>query len=184
MEDIIQQILIPNCPPSIGGSLLWSGGYGSTIMNGPMYPSWGSNPCQIQKLQVILSQLNALLSPLDRDMQLRILNTPVIAIVHNQGRTDNTILEAAIVMRWPGLVAQLLIMGASPNVTTSGISLVAQLYEALPLDYTQGLGGDTQAIIDLLLQSGSYVPPGFPGTQGYLPSLIRGERRYRHRNIY
>lgn len=196
MEAIIDRILAPDCPrpilnpgygpcqgpyPPYGPSLMWSGGYATGVVSGPTYPSWGSDPCQLQKLQQILGMLNALLGSLPRQMQLNLLNTPVVTFVPNQGRTEVTILEAAIIMRWPGLVAQLLIMGASPNVSTSGVSLVAQLIEALPNDATEGLGADTQAIIDILLQSGSYVPPGFANSQGYLPDFIRGERLPRRR---
>jgi len=178
VRSIIDAILAPDCP-QVFPSVMWSGGYGSGILSGPTYPSWGSNPCQLQKLQQILGALSTLLGPLPRRGQLDLLNEIVVTFVPNQGETTITLLEAAIIMRWPGLVAQLLIMGASSNVSTSGVSLVFQLYEALPFDYQRGNGQDTQAIIDLLLQSGSYVPPGFPGTQGYLiPGSVHRRRNH------
>lgn len=187
VKPIVDMILAPDCPPMplpYGGcgpygapfpvpyapyasSMYWSGGYGSGILNGPTYPYWGSSPCQQQKLVRILAALDAILAPLPRQMQLNLLNSVVTTFVPEQGQTTVTLLEAAIIMRWPGLVARLLILGASPNVTTSGISLLAQLIEALPLDLQQGQGAETQAIIDLLNQSGSLVPPGYPGTHGY-----------------
>jgi hypothetical protein len=186
VKPIVDLILQQDCPPAIIGtgcgscqqqlpSLMWSGGYGYGIQAGPTYPSWGSSPCQLQKLQRILAMLNSLLLSLPQQWQRNLLNEVVVTFVPNQGNTEVTLLEAAIIMRWPGLVAQLLQMGASPNVSTSGVSLLAQLIEALPMDYQQGFGQDTQAIIDLLQQSGSLVPPGYPGTQGYLPNFIRGE---------
>jgi hypothetical protein len=104
------------------------------------------------------------------------LNMPVYIEMPGQERCPITILEAAILKRYPLLVRQLLIMGASPNVSTSGVSLVFQLLEELPMDYQMGIGLITQYIIELLQWNGSYVPPGYPGTHGYLPRAIRGER--------
>lgn len=189
---IVNRILAPDCPPVVnpvvntgcgpcGGypvpyvqqAPIWSGGYNY----GTPYNAYGINQCLVQKLQQVLSMLNSTLSPLPREMQLNLLNTPVVSFVPGQGNTEITLLEAAIVMRWPALVEQLIVMGASPNVSTSGISLIAQLIEALPLDFQDGNAQNTQAIIDILQRSGSYVPPGYPGTQGYLPEYIRGERR-------
>lgn len=189
VKPIIDRILQQDCPPTYGAPCppygyptMWPGGYPYGYQAGvqgyPMYNYWGSDPCQLQKLQEILAMLNTLLSPLPRELQLNLLNQAVLTFVPAQGNTEITLLEAAIVMRWPGLVAHLLRMGASPNVTTSGISLVAQLIEALPMDASEGGAGATQAIIDLLLQAGSLVPPGFPGTQGYLPQAIRGGYPY------
>ena len=191
VKPIVDRILQQDCPFVYGGPCppygypygqgypaTWTGGYAygypsAVAGQGPVFDYWGSNPCQLQKLQEILAMLNSLLSPLPREVQLNLLNQAVFTFVPAQGNTEITLLEAAIVMRWPGLVAQLLRLGASPNVTTSGISLVAQLLQALPMDATEGHAAETQAIIDLLLQSGSLVPPGFPGTQGYLPEAIR-----------
>jgi len=104
------------------------------------------------------------------------LNMPVLITMPGQERCPITVLEAAIIKRYPLLVRQLLILGASPNVSTSGVSLVFQLLEELPMDYQMGIGMITQYIIDLLQWNGSYVPPGYPGTHGYLPRAIRGER--------
>lgn len=169
---IVDRILAPDCPPNIVGGPGYFP-YQTGNLSGPMYPMWGSNPCQMQKLQEIMSMLNRILLPLSREQQLIALNQPVVTFVPGQGNTEITLLESAIVMRWPGLVSQLLIFGANPNVTTSGIPLVAQLLQAIPLSPCQ----NTQVIIDLLLQSGALVPPGFPGTQGY---LIPGSLRRRH----
>lgn len=192
LETIIDYILVPNCPPNYIGDIgygptpygfplaQWGGGYGMDY--GPMYPSWGSTPCQLEKLQQVLAMLNTLLAPLSREAATRLLNTPVLTFVPGQGRTDITILEAAIIMRWPGLVSQLLQAGASPNVSTSGVSLVYQLMEDL-YSGLDGQGFQEQQIIDLLLQDGSYVPPGFPGTVGIVPDAIRyGGRPRRHRH--
>lgn len=191
VKPIVDMILAQDCPPVIlpyGGcntcpgpygygfgvpyapyapSTFWSGGYGSGVLSGPTYPLWGSSPCEQQKLVRILAALDNLLAPLPRQMQLNLLNSVVTTFVPNQGQTTVTLLEAAIIMRWPGLVARLLILGASPNVSTSGVSLLAQLVQALPLDFQEGQAADTQAIIDLLQQSGVLVPPGYPGTHGY-----------------
>lgn len=167
---IIDRILVPDCPPVYQCI---------QPLYTPWYGGYESNPCQIQKLQEILAMLNSLLIPLPRSMQLDLINQIVVTFVPGQGNTEITLLEAAIIQRWPKLVAQLLAMGASPNISTSGISLVAQLLEAIPLDTVEGNTINTQAIIELLLSNGSFVPPGFPGTHGYLPRAIRREYPYR-----
>lgn len=114
-------------------------------------PIRGPDPCNQRKLWQVVDMLYR--SPN--------LNVPVLTFVPGQGRTEITILEAAIVMRWPELVSQVLILGANPNVTTAGIPLVQQL---LTLCSGPGDWWAEQAIIQILLQFGAWVPPGFPGT--------------------
>jgi len=185
MKDIIDYILVPNCPPNT--NMIWNGGFGYGVYNGPQNPSWGSNPCQLQKLQVIMNALQNLLSRDSREESLAILNRPVITFVDQEGETDITILEAAIFMRWPGLVSYLLQLGASPNITTSGQSLIQQLQIAYPIDLQEGLGPNNQAIVQMLGMDGGFVPPGYPGTYGYavppfLPPLVYPNRRCRDRD--
>jgi len=72
------------------------------------------------------------------------INVPVSMFVPNQGMTQITMLEAAIIARNPSMVQQLLSMGANPNVTTAGVPLVQQLLADPTPDPT------TQAIIGML----------------------------------
>lgn len=127
--------------------------------------------CEYIRYQEVARALNGLLVQIRSP--LSILNVAVEAFVRGQGRTDITILEAAIIMRWPALVARLLALGADPNLSTSGVSLVQQLLEAEVLDPMYGSlsgrptvhgeinEGRDREIINLLLQAGAIRPPGF-----------------------
>lgn len=160
LKEIIDTILIPDCPPDCGG------GYGYPGMSGPYNGFQYSNPCNLAKTQRIMSMIYPLIyAPGSNGVIL--LNTPVLTRVFNQGITDVTILEAAIIMRIPSLVFQLIEIGSSPNISTSGVPLLSQLLAAQPLDANQGTETELQQIINILLQSGVYVNPGMIPVQGY-----------------
>lgn len=138
----------------------------SLILSGVCSP-----PCRMDILVGVVSML-ASIPP-------NVINTPVMMDVPEQGVTNITILESAIIMRWPEMVQRVLMAGASPNVSTSGSSLVQQLIDSIPISPVP----ETQIIIDMLLQAGAWVPPGFPGTQGYLIDRpLYAHHRHGHRH--
>lgn len=97
----------------------------------PVFPPIGDNCCEDRRFNEIIALLTALLQGKTQSEITTLLNTPVVTFVPLQGQTDVTILEAAIIARWPELVARLLALGASPNVSTSGVPLIEQLNIAL-----------------------------------------------------
>lgn len=130
IEAIIQRILAHNSP----------------------YDQW--NIC-CNDYNEVVALLNAILAPLNPFARQQLLNTPIITFVPNQGNTEVTILESAIIMRWVPMVAYLLRIGANPNVTTAGVPFVVQLAPQAAIDPR------VQAIIAYLVQAGAVVPFGF-----------------------
>lgn len=136
----------------------------SLILSGVCPP-----PCRMDILMRVV--------PMMQSLPFGMIDTPVMMNVPEQGTTNITILESAIIMRWPEMVQRVLMAGASPNVSTSGESLVQQLIQSIPISPVP----ETQIIIDMLLQRGAWVPPGFPGTQGYfIDRPYHGQHHYRH----
>ncbi len=145
LKTIIDRILAPDCPP--------------VPIQGPI-----DGGCLAIKGQQVAMMIQQLLLTANPYTCPRILDTPVLTFVPGQGMTMVTILEAAIIMRMPNLVGYILQLGANPNMSTAGIPLVAQI---------PGISPAEQAIIELLLNFGSYPPPGYPGTRGFYPNMVR-----------
>lgn len=134
LEQTIDRIIRRDCPPCGVGI------------------GYAQSPCMRAKMRDVLNMVSFLI----RTRGVIILNVPVLTFVPNQGRTDTTILEAAIIARWPDLVYQLLLLGANPNVNTAGVPLVTQLRQA-QLDYgPPGEDAIEQVIINYLIQFGAY----------------------------
>lgn len=126
------------------------------------------DPCLSNKLWEVLSMIDSLIQTYGR----QILDKPVLTFVPNQGRTDITILESAIVMRWPRLVRELLKLGVNPNISTAGVPLVTQLRQSQGDPYSPDFIL-TQEIIGILLY-GPYWYPTPPPPCPYPPGVNSG----------
>jgi hypothetical protein len=94
--------------------------FGAGVGIGAPFP--GFNPYQpCNNTAAVIDSINNLLLSVPVPERCRVLNTIVLAFVPNQGRTEVTMLEAAIITRNVPLVAYLLAAGANPNLTTSGV---------------------------------------------------------------
>jgi len=130
------------------------------ILDGQVYVE---NPAIISNATHRLRQLQLAAERLP--IPVDIINKAVLTQVEGQGITDVTPLEAAIIVRWPTLVTRLLAMGADPNMSTSGESLVDQLRIAKrdELCNVSTCSRENIEIIDkiicALLNAGAYATP-------------------------
>lgn len=106
-----------------------------------------------------------------------LINVPVSMFVPNQGMTQITLLEAAIIARNPVVVQQLLGLGANPNITTAGVPLVQQLLaDPTPDPATQaiiGMLGGVAPGLGLGIAAAAATAPGI-GMGGYGAGIAPG----------
>lgn len=128
------------------------------ILRTPCPPIPGPNPCIQRKYEQVRWALENL-----PDCSPCIINRPVLAEIMNQGLSEVTLLESAIIMRDVPIVQLILQAGANPNITTAGVPLVIQLTNLAvgPGDWIQ-----EQQIINILLNYGAWIPREYPGTRG------------------
>lgn len=125
------------------------------------FGGFNDDQCDFFQFQQVMSLLNALLAGKTGPERRAIMNTVILTFVPNQGRTDVTMLEAAIIMRNVPLVARILSLGANPNLTTAGVPLVLQLLGSNFNGVFDDEPLDTQQIINLLIRAGAYYPPNW-----------------------
>lgn len=151
--------------------------YSNTMFNGPWDNLYGINSqCEFDLVQTICGMLNTLFFNKSKEERLYILNTPIITQYLPPFASDGTglctMLEAAVIMRYTAIVIKLLTYGANPNVTSNPyeVTILSQLIQEQYNGTFYEDPYDNQAIIDALLKAGAWVPPYFPGTQGYFNS--------------
>lgn len=126
--------------------------------------------CERRKYRIVTRQLNQFVARFGPYA----LNECVLTRVPRQGRTDITILEAAIVMRDPLLVSTILSLGASPCVTTSGVPLLEQMLDGRAIDSRFGLDDEDNQIIDILLYYNAQWCPNYGPYYKYRPFQGQG----------